>query len=278
MFHSHGIVYGYTVFFVNYPNKYYHYLFFFGFKNLAKKVAVNTNNLQKTTKKTIQGYVVFESETSVPLALKKNGSVMNDGGLILRVDHAKPTIDSTRSVFVGNLPYRTEENTLRKHFMDGCGMEEDDIENVRIVRDSETMQCKGFGYILFKEKNLIPDALKLHESEYMKRSIRVNICGKRMKGKRGKESNNKKKKKGEDMTGAAKRVFQKSSKETTTTTTTKKKTEVKKRGIKNKKALIPHKASGHRGMSKRKSSSIKVEKRVKKIQKRIAKGMGKAKK
>ena len=231
--------------------------------------------MQKTTKKTIQGYVVFESETSVPLALKMNGSVIDGTDLVLRVDHAKPTIDSTRSVFVGNLPYRTEENTLRRHFIDGCGMKEDDIENVRVVRDSETMQCKGFGYILFKEKNFIPDALKLNESEYMKRSIRVNICGKRVKGKRGKES---KKKKGDDMTGAAKRVFQKSSKGGPTKKTNKKTEAIKKRGIKHKKSLVPHKASGTRGISKRKSSSIKVEKRVKKIQKRIAKGMGKAKK
>uniref|UniRef100_A0A7S2RD22 RRM domain-containing protein n=1 Tax=Eucampia antarctica TaxID=49252 RepID=A0A7S2RD22_9STRA len=269
-----------------------------GNQNLVKKVAVNTNKMQKSMKKTAQGYVVFESEASIPAALELNGKSIEGTELFLRVDRAKATVDSSRSVFVGNLPYRTDESTLRKHFVTGCVLEEDDIENVRIVRDSETMQCRGFGYVLLKGKHLIPEMLNMNDTEYMKKSIRVQICGKRFKGKKGKGP-----KKKDELIGAAKRHAENFNKEATkkqklsppkvnNSKTGKDKVDsnktgkdkvnsiktskdnAKKRGIKK---LTPHKA-GPSGISKRKASAKKVEKRVKKIQKRMDKGMGKTKK
>lgn len=261
-----------------------------GNQKLVKKVAVNTNNLQNNKlKKTIQGYVVFEAESSIPAALELNGKLIEGTDFFLRVDLAKPTIDSTRSVFVGNLPYKADESTLRKHFVKECEIKQEDIENVRIVRDSETMQCRGFGYILLKEKHMIPEVLNMNDTEYMKKQIRVQVCGKRFKGKRGNGP-----KKSDNLTGAAKRHSEKftkaeakkeklsppkvkSSRKMSTDKANIKtdKNSAKKRGVKK---VTPFKASGQTGISKRKESKKKVEKRVKKIQKRISKGMGKAKK
>merc|ERR1712157_233534 len=112
-------------------------------------------------KKTAQGYVVFDSFDAVEAALRMNNSSILDEDdrttLLLRVDYAKPTIDSSRSVFVGNLKYSANEMTLREHFTNGCewGINDDMdvVKGVRIIRDATTMQCKGFGYVLLKDKS-----------------------------------------------------------------------------------------------------------------------------
>jgi RNA recognition motif-containing protein len=70
-----------------------------GNQALVKKVSVNTKKVDTTTKSTAQGYVVFESEESLPAALALNNKLVD--GLRMRVDKAEPTVDSSRSVFVG---------------------------------------------------------------------------------------------------------------------------------------------------------------------------------
>lgn len=235
-----------------------------------KKISVNTDKLlSDAPKKNAQGYVVFEEASSVEKALEMNNTPVPESknGLMFRVDRAKPTHDSTRSVFVGNLPYKTEEISLREHFKNGCGFDDDVIENVRIIRDSETSQCKGFGYILLKDKSYVPYVLDMHESTYKKKEIRVMVCGKRFKGRRGVKKEKK------EADGAMKRIKERYKKTTAESLAAGK--EKRKRGIKK---VGPKKAGGQAGISKRAASEKKLDKRVKKIKKRLDKGMGKSKK
>jgi nucleolar protein 12 len=243
-------------------------------QNLVKKISVNTGKiLENNPKKTSQGYVVFEDKASVGIALQMNNTVHEKtNGLILRVDRCKPTIDSTRSVFVGNLKYEADEMSLRKHFENGCGFESDVIENVRIVRDPETMQCKGFGYILFKDKSYIPYALEMHDSVYMKKELRVLVCGKRFKGKRGAQKEKTANKNGDHVHPAEQRLRKQA--KLTAGDILESKDKKKKRGIKK----IGAKQAVSSGISKRAAAGKKMDKRMKKIEKRISKGMGKTKK
>mmetsp|Transcript_19242 Transcript_19242/g.29641 ORF Transcript_19242/g.29641 Transcript_19242/m.29641 type:complete len:450 (+) Transcript_19242:155-1504(+) len=275
-----------------------------GNQNMVKKVCANTNQLDdESPKTTAQGYVVFESVEAVAKALELNNTTIKDketkSELRLRVDYSNPnssssTQDASRSVFVGNLPYRTDETSLRQHFVDGCGLESpDNIENVRIVRDSQTMQCKGFGYILFQDKSMVSTALKqMHQSTYMKRTIRVMVCGKRWKGKRGvvdesSSSSSSLQSRGRSFegrrvtqgltpTGAAKRISNKQQQRFSgggaNRTGTTKKHRARGDTKKNK-----DKVAAKTGMSKRAVSEAKTNKRIKKIEKRIKKGMGKTK-
>mmetsp|Transcript_15707 Transcript_15707/g.29624 ORF Transcript_15707/g.29624 Transcript_15707/m.29624 type:complete len:388 (+) Transcript_15707:189-1352(+) len=239
-----------------------------GNQNLVKKVSVNTKRiLEDAPKQTAQGYVVFESIDAVDKALKMNNTPIPDAnGLLFRVDRATPTHDSTRSVFVGNLPYKTDEMTLRTHFKSGCGFEDDVIENVRIIRDPETFQCKGFGYVLLKDKSYVQYALEMNGSEYMKKEIRVLVCGKRFKGNKGA------KKQDNEVSGALRRVLKKAKKTTAESLLDSK--QKKKRGTKK----VGANKAGKAGISKRAATEKKLDKRVKKIQKRVQKGMGKVKK
>lgn len=242
-----------------------------GDQRFMKKVCVNTNQVDDSLKNTVQGYVVFKDVESVDKALAKNSSMVVDG-MRLRIDRATPTVDASRSVFVGNLPYGAEEATLQQHFVKGCDMETGDVQGVRIVRDKETFQCKGFGYILLREKSMVPAALKLTGSSYMHKPLRVMVCGKRFKGKQGDRSASNKPKNsssaenGEKVTvGAFRRIIAKQQKDSV-------QTNKRKRGEK-KKGTATKAAAG--GGSKRAALEKKVDKRVKKLEKRVSKGMGK---
>jgi nucleolar protein 12 len=234
----------------------------------VKKISVNTKSiLTDAPKKTAQGYVVFEVIESVEKALEMNNTqVPGTNGFLFRVDRAKPTHDSSRTVFIGNLPYKACEMTVRNHFNKGCGFEDDVIENVRIVRDPETHKCKGFGYVLLKDKSYVPYALDMHDSQYKNKDMRVQVCGKRFKGRKGAP-----KEQPTDASGAMRRVKKKVEKYKASMAGIKEK---KKRGVKK---TGPKKA-GKSGISKRAASEKKIDKRVKKIQKRVQKGMGKTKK
>ena len=249
-------------------------------QNLVKKVCANTNKLDPTAKSTAQGYVVFASKESVDEALKLNNTLVQAGGRRLRVDHATPTMDASRSVFVGNLPYHAEEATLHKHFVEGCGLEDTNVEGVRIVRDRDTMQCKGFGYVLFQEKSMAAFALqKMNESKYMKRELRVTVCGKRFKGRRGasKESATGQRscegKRSEAVEkGAIKRILGKQSRGGEEKSTKKRRARGESKSLSKSGKGRPKKA----GVSKRAAAEAKIGKRMKKIQKRVSKGMGKS--
>lgn len=250
-----------------------------GDQKLMKKVCVNTKlvDYENAAKDTVQGYVVFKDEDSVAKALELNNTLVV-GGRRIRVDRASPSVEPSRSVFCGNLPYGADEMTLQDHFIKGCDFEVGDVEGVRIIRDKDTFQCKGFGYVLLKDKSLVPTALKMHETTYMKKALRVLVCGKRFKNKKGLQSPPKSFSRPAEVKGTAvapkevvtvgafRRILGKQSEEAS-------KFNKRKRGEKKKDPVA--KKGGTAGVSKRAALDKKVEKRVKKIQKRITKGMGK---
>lgn len=61
------------------------------------------------------------------------------------------------------------------------------MENVRIIRDRETGAGKGFGYVLLKGRALAAKALSLDGKKLGQRELRVQVCGKRTKTKKGDE-------------------------------------------------------------------------------------------
>ena len=234
-----------------------------GDQNLVKKVCAITKKFDESLKKTVHGYVVFRNVESVGKALEKNNIKVE--GCTIRVDKASPTVEPSRSVFCGNLPYGADEASLQEHFVKGCGLRNEDIEGVRIIRDKDTFKCKGFGYVLFREKSMVSAALKLHNSAYMGKQIRVLVCGKRFKGKKGDSAKSRYESQSEDekvTVGAFRRILSKQHNEAS-------KLNKRKRG---EKKPLARKST----ISKRASIDKKVDKRVKKIQKRISKGMGKS--
>ena len=160
---------------------------------------------------------------------------------------------------------------------EGCA-----VQGVRIVRDKETQKCKGFGYVMLRVTTLVPLALSLHnQTTYMKKELRVMVCGKRFKGTRGRD---------DKSSGKGRRSFegQRASGGVGASSTKKRKSnevavssmgnagKTKKRRARSDKKTTNFGAnSGGGKMSKRAATDKKVNKRVKKLEKRVRKGMGK---
>lgn len=248
-----------------------------GNQSLVQKVCVNTNLLDTSTKQSVSAYIVFEKASSVEAALAKNNMELPAGDTPegqqqsavrhIRVDRATPTYEPTKSVFVGNLPYEADEESLAAYFR---GQQRLPVQAVRIVRDKQTHQCKGFGYVLFSDKSSVAKALNFPNdtTNYMGRKLRVQVCGKRYKSQNSSSDSTerpepKKRKLNESgAVGALRRVLAKQPEQ-------KKKRARSEKGRSNK--------PGGAG-SKRAAVQAKTNQRIKKLEKRISKGMGKARK
>nr|XP_031845660.1 nucleolar protein 12-like [Nomia melanderi] len=156
---------------------------------MSKRVAAIKKDIHPKLK-AVFAYIRYNSEESAKAALSMNGKVFN--GNYLRVDLASTSHekhDVKKSVFVGNLNFNIDENTLWKYFK-GCG----EIESVRLVRDNKTGIGKGFGYINFKTEDAVALALELHGTKISNREIRVKPCNesnKKDKTKRDRRSHSK---------------------------------------------------------------------------------------
>jgi nucleolar protein 12 len=266
---------------------------------MMRKVCANTGkvSIDGTSKRSAQGYVVFESIESVDVALSMNN--MSYENHTLRVDGADPTVDPSRSVFVGNLPYGADEETLREHFgrilTNGEDLNEGEgcaISGVRIVRDGDTQKCKGFGYVTLRDGTLISSAMRAHGTTYMKRELRVMICGKRFKGKRGgggDGSYSERKSMGRRSFEGRRATTKGGTSSSTGGEQSSKKRKIsvddsiadggatRRRRARSEKRTVYNSGTKPSGLSKRAASAQKANKRVKKLQNRVVKGMGKKK-
>eukprot|EP00698_Gefionella_okellyi_P006393 TRINITY_DN15747_c0_g1_i1.p1 TRINITY_DN15747_c0_g1~~TRINITY_DN15747_c0_g1_i1.p1 ORF type:complete len:403 (-),score=96.49 TRINITY_DN15747_c0_g1_i1:164-1372(-) len=133
---------------------------------MPRKAAVikHVVNEDRTSK---NGYVVYADEAGARASLKHNAQLVGDNHV--RVDMATGSPhDYQKTIFVGNLPFSVEEESLYEHFA-----EIGDLEAVRIVRDKFTNVGKGIAYVTFADAAVMTSALKLNGSTFMDRQIRV---------------------------------------------------------------------------------------------------------
>ncbi|XP_054169089.1 RNA-binding protein 34-like [Oppia nitens] len=136
-------------------------------EKMPKKVAVITKSFHPI-KDNINAYVVFSKREEAVNALQLNGSELD--GHHIRVDLAlnAQTHDSSRSIFIGNLPFAVKEDELYETFNDFG-----DISAVRVIRDSKTGVGKGFGFVTFASKDSVVLVLEKNEFKLRGRLLRV---------------------------------------------------------------------------------------------------------
>ncbi|KAF8467759.1 hypothetical protein BDZ91DRAFT_723028 [Kalaharituber pfeilii] len=124
-------------------------------EQIPRKAALAAHKLHEK-QQTVNAYIVYKTKEAAREALKLNGTVVLDRHI--RVDSvAHPAKhDTKRSVFIGNLDFEAQEESLWRHFV-SCGK----IEYVRIVRDSATNVGKGFAYVQFEDGVSVEQALIL---------------------------------------------------------------------------------------------------------------------
>lgn len=77
---------------------------------------------------------------------------------------------------MGNLPFIIEEEKIREYFSK-CG----EVESVRLLHDRITGKGRGIAYVAFVDVSSVFPALKLNESEFMERKIRISRIIKKSK-------------------------------------------------------------------------------------------------
>jgi len=134
----------------------------------SKKVAV-IKRMYHEERKNINAYIRFSTKEEAVKCCQANGTKVD--GHVLRVDLAlnSQTHETNKAVFLGNLAFTTHEDDVRAVF-EKCGP----IEDVRLVRDSNTGIGRGIGYVNFTDKDSVETALKLNGTQVCGRSVRVS--------------------------------------------------------------------------------------------------------
>jgi RNA recognition motif-containing protein len=85
-------------------------------------------------------------------------------------DNAKATSGdpSLTTLYVGNLPYKASEESIKQLFAD-IGK----VESVRLMKDRKTGRRKGFGFVEVEAQRLDEFITKLNDFEFMDRTIKV---------------------------------------------------------------------------------------------------------
>lgn len=144
-------------------------------ENLPRKVAFAKKNLHKS-RDSVNAYIVYKEKPASIAAKELNAAVFEDHHL--RVDHVSHPApkDNKRTIFVGNLDFEEKEETLWKYFNSKF---DEDVESVRIIRDSKTNLGKGFALVQFKDTLSVNKALLLNdkplESGALKKGRKLRI-------------------------------------------------------------------------------------------------------
>lgn len=79
--------------------------------------------------------------------------------------------DDFTTLYVGNLPYRVNEQAVKTHFM-----EITNVKSVRLLRDRKTGKRKGFGFIEVPSNETDKVIQKFNDSEFEDRTLKVRIA------------------------------------------------------------------------------------------------------
>lgn len=127
---------------------------------LPRKVAFVKKALHDS-RDTLNAYVVFKEEKASRKAPQLLNATTFDE-FHIRVDHVSHPSprDNKRTIFVGNLDFEEQEESLWKYFNSKTG---NDVESVRVVRDAKTNLGKGFALVQFKDSLSVNKALLLND-------------------------------------------------------------------------------------------------------------------
>jgi nucleolar protein 12 len=151
-----------------------------GNQDLVKRISANKGKMGDQ-KESQNAYIVFAAVDSVARAIKALDNV-KFLTRTLRVDTESPSLfDTSTTVFLGGLSKFCDEERLREFFAKVLPNGQADITGMRLVRDTETLYGKGFGYIMLADRDGVMGALKNDGKRFKGRDMRVTTCGKRTK-------------------------------------------------------------------------------------------------
>ena len=143
-------------------------------KETSKKVKFLKKQYSQK-RKTQNCYAVYSTKEEAEKAAEQiNGKEFL--GFHLRADwevNKGKMRDIRNTIFVGNLPFTSEEEDVRELFST-VG----EIKRVKLVRDTQTGMGKGIGYVTFVNKEDVVKGLNMIGDEFKGRLLRIEPCHK----------------------------------------------------------------------------------------------------
>ena len=85
-----------------------------------------------------------------------------------RSDDSVESPDDVRTLYVGNLPYRANETSVRELFSN-YGT----VVSVRLMKDKHTGKRRGFGFVEMADSDLDNAITALNDTEFQQRTLKV---------------------------------------------------------------------------------------------------------
>lgn len=86
-------------------------------------------------------------------------------------------VGETRTLYVGNLPYRANEVAVRQLFQ-----QHGRVVNVRLMKDRDTGKRKGYGFVEMAASDTEAAVAALNDSEFQQRTLKVREAKERREG------------------------------------------------------------------------------------------------
>ena len=83
----------------------------------------------------------------------------------------EPSKSQSTTLYVGNLPYRANEQAVKDHFAN-YGK----VFSVRLMKDRRTGKRKGYGFIEMASKDADKVISSLNDSEFQERTLKVRLA------------------------------------------------------------------------------------------------------
>ncbi|WP_199610596.1 RNA recognition motif domain-containing protein [Flocculibacter collagenilyticus] len=93
------------------------------------------------------------------------------GGIVVTLlskNGASTSVAQTKTLYVGNLPYRANEASVRQLFS-----EHGQVHSVRLLKDRQTGKRRGFGFVEMAEADVAKTIKALNDSEFQQRVLKV---------------------------------------------------------------------------------------------------------
>lgn len=77
----------------------------------------------------------------------------------------------TTTLYVGNLPYRANEDAVKAHFS-----KQGQVESVRLMKDRRTGKRKGYGFVEMAAHDAQNAIKSLNDTEFQERTLKVRLA------------------------------------------------------------------------------------------------------
>lgn len=113
--------------------------------------------------------LVFVSAFLAPLLTTDNPSTSSSSStLTSSASKLSASDEDVRTLYVGNLPYRANETSVRELFSD-----HGTVHSVRLMKDKHTGKRRGFGFVEMATDDLDKAITALNDTEFQQRTLKV---------------------------------------------------------------------------------------------------------